>query len=184
MKTGDAGPWIQTASGGKFHFLSDDVGEIRIVDIASALSKIPRFCGHSLVLYPVAQHCVLGSYKVPAQDALWFLLHDGAEAYQSDIPSPLKHHTSLSGYRDVERLTQSRVYHAFGLYGDAPASVKEVDNRMLATEVRDLCGPGPIHKVMALEYPLPYPDRIVPMCPSEAEVAFLARFEELTSGEA
>lgn len=79
-------PYIQVRSGSKFHFLDPQPEEILIEDIAFALSNLTRFNGH-VPFYSVAEHSVFVSHRCQTLGAL---LHDAAEAYLSDIPSPIK----------------------------------------------------------------------------------------------
>lgn len=87
---------LETVSGRKIKVTDPDPATIEITDIAWALSRMPRFSGHSIpyIPYSVAQHCVqvareLGPYGPRMQ--LHGLLHDAAEAYIDDLPSPVKH---------------------------------------------------------------------------------------------
>ena len=62
--------------------------------IAQSLSRINRFCGNSPRAYTVAKHSVIVMHLLPP-DASYnaskmALLHDGHEAYLSDMPRPLK----------------------------------------------------------------------------------------------
>ena len=97
----DNEPWIQTVSGKKFPLLTPDTEAIDIQDIAHALSMICRFNGHCISFYSVAEHSVHVSRLVAPNLALWGLLHDAAEAYLGDVPTPLKGH--LGGFRDREK---------------------------------------------------------------------------------
>jgi 5'-deoxynucleotidase YfbR-like HD superfamily hydrolase len=72
------------------------VEEVDFVDIARALSHIPRFNGitHG-VGYSVAQHCVMGAEALANEgaDALTqalFLLHDAHEFYLGDTARPVR----------------------------------------------------------------------------------------------
>jgi len=87
---------LETVSGRKIDVSNPDPSTIVIEDIAWALSRMPRFSGHSIpyIPYSVAQHCIqvakdLGPHGPLVQ--LYGLLHDAAEAYINDLPSPVKH---------------------------------------------------------------------------------------------
>lgn len=166
--------WIQTYSGRKFYPLSPRVGDIFIEDIAHSLSMLCRFNGHSRIFYSVAEHSVRVSKILPPNLQLWGLLHDSAEAYLSDIPRPLK--KNFREFREVEDALLEVIARRFGLSWPMPAEVVEADNRLLATEARDLMAPHP--EPWNLPFP-PLAERIVPLGPAEAEAAFLARFREL-----
>jgi 5'-deoxynucleotidase YfbR-like HD superfamily hydrolase len=87
---------LETVSGRKIDVSNPDPNDIVVEDIAWALSRMPRFSGHSIPYtpYSVAQHCIqvaedLKEYGPEVQ--LHGLLHDAAEAYINDLPSPVKH---------------------------------------------------------------------------------------------
>ncbi|MFB5172848.1 HD family hydrolase [Erwinia amylovora] len=127
--------WIQTVTGKHFNFVNTDSASICIEDIAGALSNICRFTGHLTDFYSVAQHSVHVSYLVPAEYAFEALLHDAAEAYCSDINSPLK--SLLPDYRDIENRIETVIRRKFGLPPVISTPVKYADLIMLATERRD-----------------------------------------------
>lgn len=86
-------PYIQTFTGAKFSY--EEPGPFRMRDIAHALAMIPRFNGHVVRHYSVAEHSVLvsrmlGRDGVEQDLTVAGLLHDAHEAYIGDIPSPLK----------------------------------------------------------------------------------------------
>lgn len=174
-------PWIQTYSGRKFNPLNPVGDAIVIQDISHALSMQCRFSGHTNEFYSVAQHCVGVSYICDAQDALWGLLHDAAEAYLVDIPRPLKHSGKMAEYIEFENKMQYAICERFGLPITEPESVKKADKIMLATEARDLM--SPLHKEWRnLEEPLPF--KIVPLSHREAKDLFMKRFFELSGSPA
>lgn len=133
--------WIQTYTGRKFDPTNPEPEDVDIVDIAHALANNCRFTGHTHKHYSVGQHSVLGSYIVPPEYALHFLLHDASEAYLSDISKPVKR--VLPDYREMEWKVQWAIMEKFGLNGKLPGVVKLVDSLMCFTEKRDLMGKEP-----------------------------------------
>lgn len=131
--------WIETYTGVAFDILAPTEEMISIDDIAHALSQMNRFTGHCRFPYPVAQHSRIGSYLVPDEHALAFLLHDASEAYCGDMNRPLKHFSAAGdAYRAVEAKLQSLIYKKFGLSEEEPKIVKDVDNMMLYAEKQQL----------------------------------------------
>lgn len=171
------GDWIQTFTGKSFFPLSPNLEDICIEDIAHALSLICRFNGHSLEFYSVAQHCILVSQYCSEKNKLAGLLHDASEAYICDIPRPLKHTDDFARYRRIESLLQSSIYYKYQLTNLDIKEVKDVDLKMLATEKRDLMAPS--QKDWSW-LPEPYPEKITPLSPKEAEELFLKTFFKLT----
>jgi hypothetical protein len=132
-------PYILTHTGKRFHHLDPRPEDICIQDIAHALSRICRFTGHiAATHYSVAQHAVMVSYACNPQDALCGLHHDDAEAYISDLSTPLKHAPGLEGYRLIERKIMAAVCDHFGMSRHEPLSVKHADRCVLTSEMADL----------------------------------------------
>ena len=101
---------LETVSGRKIDVSNPNPADIVIEDIAWALSRMPRFSGHSIPYtpYSVAQHCIqvaedLKDYGPDIQ--LYGLLHDAAEAYINDLPSPVKHIPEI--YAVIKKLEDS-----------------------------------------------------------------------------
>ena len=133
------GSWIQTYTGRAFWPLDPHEDDISLLDIAHSLSHQCRFAGHSSHFYSVAQHSVLVARIVPKKYALWGLLHDASEAYLVDLPRPIKNSGALGrNYKKAEERVMSIVCRKFGIPEKQPACVKEADDRILATEARDL----------------------------------------------
>lgn len=84
--------FVGTYTGKEFGLEEPSPDNVCIEDIAHALSHICRFNGHIPLFYSVAQHCLLVSDKMPgtAKERLAGLMHDAAETYVCDIPSPVK----------------------------------------------------------------------------------------------
>lgn len=135
--------FIITASGRRMYPMAPTVDMVHLNDIASALSKMARWTGHTLgdMPYTVAQHAVMVSYAVSSEFALEALHHDSSEAYLIDVARPLKY---TKGFKEVympaEKALTEVIYRALGIPypGEMSAAVHEADGRMLATEARDI----------------------------------------------
>jgi hypothetical protein len=75
----DSNGSITTFSDVRFWPLLPNPDDIRIEDIAHALSNQCRFAGHAREFYSVAEHCVRVSQLCRPEEALWGLLHDASE---------------------------------------------------------------------------------------------------------
>lgn len=190
--------WIQTFTGKRFDYLAPSVDDVCIEDIAHALSLQARYNGHLTKFYSVAQHCIhvatLCEEFAVAQDyswsnmihvARWGLLHDAAEAYVGDIPSPLK--ALLPEFKRIESDIQVVICCAFDLAIQEPLVVKQFDLEMLGTETEWGFADGP-RKDWGLttksgKLPAPRPElrahMLSPMSPEVAEEQFLSRFRRL-----
>lgn len=170
--------WILTQSGRKFDFLDPKPEQIYLLDIAHGLSCESRFSGQTNKFYSVAQHSEWVSRLVPPEFALQGLLHDAAEAYCKDIPSPLK--KLLPEYSEIERRVQAAINRRFGLPDVLDFPVKVADLTMLATERRDLM-PKHADEWECLKGFEPIAQRIEPMAQCHAYISFLQRYDAVTS---
>jgi hypothetical protein len=173
-ETNATGHWIITYTGARIEPLDPNPTHIHIEDIAHSLANQCRFTGHVRSFYSTAQHCVLGSYLVPDEYRLAFLLHDGSEAYISDIASPVKNHPDFGTYYSIaeERLERA-IAERFRIPYPMPPEIKVADKMMLRAEQRDLMpndpSDGPI-----------WDGDVVPWSPYDAERQFLSRYVYLT----
>lgn len=132
--------YIRTFSGINFFPLSPKKEDIRIEDIAHALSLMVRANGHFPEFYSVAQHCIAcckESIACGYSDRIVFacLLHDAAEAYMSDVTRPIKKHLEL--YKSAENTLLSMIYEAFighPLSQSEQETVAMIDDAMLYHE--------------------------------------------------
>lgn len=126
----DAG--IRLLSGTMFSYNDPVASDVKIDDIAAALSKICRFAGHLPYFYSVAQHAVNASYIVEPEFAFTALMHDTAEAFTNDLPTPLKHAVPI--FKDLEVKIESAMSKLFGFQYPLPWAVKLADLQMLQLE--------------------------------------------------
>lgn len=118
--------------------------DIRLYDIAHPLSFLCRGVGQVKHFLSVGQHSINCAVEAEARGyservQLACLLHDGAEAYVSDIIRPVK--VLLSDYGDVETRFQEAIYAHFGLEDlseEERRLVKEIDDAMLWNEAKVL----------------------------------------------
>lgn len=170
--------FIRTFTGKHFDYTNLNANHIDTEDIAVALSNICRFSGHVPEFYSVAQHAVLCSLIVPAEFAFEALMHDAAEAYCQDIPSPLKR--LLPDYQRIESAVDTVIRHKYNLPEIMSTPVKYADLVMLATERRDLeLDDGSAWPVLE---GIPASDiiTVTPLKPGLAYGLFINRFYELT----
>lgn len=183
--TADLGSsWIQTFSGHKFYFQREwyESDDIYIADIVWALSRCPRYCGHTNVFYSVAQHCVLVSEEVARRgggvlDQLIGLLHDAPEAYLADLPSPLK--ALCPQYKAIEDGVWARISHRFlGEVIEIPPIVKECDLALLTAEAEDCFSYAPLDNLVS-RYSARADITIEPCSSEDASGLYLLRFNML-----
>jgi hypothetical protein len=99
----------------KINLLHPTPDQIRIRDIAHHLSLLPRYLGGTRKPYSNAQHSWFISYAAGPGGELAGLLHDAAEAYTGDLPSPLKHLPEMAFYRDVQYNLTNMIMKKFGV---------------------------------------------------------------------
>lgn len=170
--------YIETYSGGHFHFLNPDPESIDIDDIAHALSMQCRYTGHIKHFYSVAEHSVHVSHLT--KNPLEGLLHDASEAYITDIASPIKPH--LSNYKKLESNIMAVIAKKYGFNWPVSEDVHDADKAQLKTEARHLLRSG--GRDWLHHFPTTRTRGVMPKCwtPDQAKMAFLERFEELTEG--
>lgn len=178
-------PWIQTASGIQFHFYGGNLDEVDAKDIATALSRQPRWAGHTSAFYSVAQHCVCVKRWVAEKggdkaEQLHALLHDATEAYMCDLPSPLKR--LIPKFREIEGVVWEKISKRFfNEVRDMTPLIHEGDLTMLVTEARDLFDFVPVDNWVSKCQEKPHPDRLIPVSTERAYEMYLAELETLTN---
>ena len=174
MSDARIGGCLQTRSGVRYYPLDPRWFEVLIEDISHSLSNICRFNGHCNEFYSVAEHSVLVSQIVWPEHQLAALLHDAAEAYCCDIPTPLKR--DLVGYAKIEAANWDAIAKRFKINPVLDVSVIKADRAVLLAEKAAIID----HH---FDWELPgRPARVEIQClsPRRARDAFMARFKELT----
>ena len=135
------GSSIHTYTKTEFWPLDPKVEEVKLLDIAHALSLTCRANGHANHFFSVAQHSINCAKEAKHRGysqrvQLACLLHDGSEAYISDMIRPVKRY--IDSYLEVETTLQDTIYEKFGL-GDLTEEefnqVFRIDDAMLRYEM-------------------------------------------------
>lgn len=131
--------FVRTYSGKSVYPFNPSKEQFCIEDIAQALSNQCRFNGHLTEFYSVAQHSVYVSRMLRGEHRLFGLLHDAAEAYISDIPTPVKRFLPAELHR-VEDNIMTHIADQFGfeLSKASCEAVKRADYYLLCAEARQL----------------------------------------------
>ncbi|KHD88294.1 MAG: HD family phosphohydrolase [Bdellovibrio sp. ArHS] len=162
--------WVITLSGTRFNILDPDPSAVRMEDIACALARQARFNGHTRFFYSVGQHSCLGAEVSPTKEiALHMLFHDATEAYVGDLVSPVK--ALLPDFEIIESRIHWAISQKFNLEFPLPKVVKQIDRRLLATEVRDLITKDLSSWNISEDEPFEFP--IIPWPPEVTEARFL-----------
>lgn len=187
MNDWNKGAYMRTFTGEKFYPSHPDKLNVRIEDIAHALSHMNRYCGHLKYFYSVAQHCLiveeilstdyaleLGkmSEKIQKKYRLQALLHDASEAYMPDMPSPIK--KILPDFKVLEKKLQAHIFKSFKLPKIEHSLVKEIDAGIRGSEVH--CLSDWVEEWTEDKYYY----NIIPMDSRLAEDRFLEKYRELT----
>lgn len=184
VKIGDQ--WISLLSGGQFNYNRPEESDVTIEDIASALSNNCRFSGHLPRFYSIAQHLVNTSRIVPREHAFTGLMHDTAEAFTNDLPTPLK--WALPIFKELEVSIESAMGKRFGFEYPYPREVKEADSIMLILEkyyVKEDDSIWPLYEEWTKERVAPYHELVDldSWQPRRAKREFLERYAELKTAQ-
>lgn len=174
--------YILTQSGLRIDYANPKSNVYNIMDIAHGLSNTCRFGGQFRRFYSVAEHSVIVSHLVHPDFALYGLMHDAAEAYLGDIPTPLKR--LLPDFCALELEFETALFEQMdiNIQGIRSPEVKRGD--LLALYFEKDVGlppdqyPWPCFDGLDLNVPRP---TIECMLPWKAKALFLGRFKELTN---
>lgn len=142
--------------------------QVRIIDIAHALSRQCRFVGHCAGFLSVAEHSVRVAAiveKTNPELALTGLLHDASEAYLGDVARPIKHLDGMAAYREAEQRAEQVISSVYGTVYPLPPEVIDADRQQFVIEMKtDRWNPS------------------MSMRPETAKALFLSEFERLDAG--
>ncbi len=173
---------ITTYTGHTFDPVHPVTEDIRMADIAHALSLLCRANGHFPHFYSVAQHCVNCVAEAAARGysrrvQLACLLHDASEAYLSDITRPVKEW--LPYYREIEHTLQTLIYGKWitpVLTEEERRLMSEIDDTLLYYEFKEISG-----REIQKNQPPRFADLTFSFVDfAQAEADYLRLFEELT----
>lgn len=158
-----------------FNVLDPNPNDLRLEDIAHALSNLCRYGGHCPQFYSVAQHAVLCShFPGTVNQKLKFLHHDDSEAFLVDMPRPIK--KNLSQYIDIEERLQAIIFPWLGLEYPFTDDIHHVDEAMLRIEYKAFFWEESDYtheKELKSEFEF--------WSPQEAKIKYLNRHQELIS---
>jgi hypothetical protein len=174
---------IALLSGSMFDYNNPEASDVTIEDIATALANVCRFSGHLYYFYSVAQHAVNASYIVDPEFAFDALMHDTAEAFTNDLPTPLK--AAFPIFKELEIKIEGAMAKKFGFNYPLSPEIKVADLQMLRMEKERIkkdkteweCLNG-----IEIEHLWDKVDLRM-LTPPQARKLFLARFEELNDGK-
>ncbi len=164
-------------SGGSFDFANPQIEDVRIEDVAHALSTKNRLADQASERFTVGQHCLLvcdivrDGFGRPDLERE-ALLHDAAECYTGDLMPQLKRLLNS----DVLRRIDLTVALALGVTYPTPEIVKEADRMAFALKVRRFF---PDREQIGAREPRFEIGRL--LSPSRVEQLFLDKFHALTS---
>ena len=177
--------WISLLSGATFNYNRPEESDVTLEDLASALSNVCRFSGHLPRFYSVAQHLVNTSRIVPVECAFDALMHDTAEAFTNDLPTPLK--WALPVFKELEVKIEGAMAQKFGFNYPYPPEVKAADTIMLMIEKYHVKECDQYWPGYSDEYPREAVEQYLDVLsleswqPRRAKREFLERFEELNN---
>ena len=172
-------PTIGMVSGRYFNYADPGDCPVIIEDVAHHLANQSRYFGAlALPGYSIAQHCVLAAWNTEG-DPFDALMHDAPEAVLGDVASPFKQ--LLRDYQRHEAVATEYFCRRFRYtHPDHAPGVKDIDRRLLATEVRDML-PAAHTRFPELwgflKHIEPLTERIEPWSFDEAKRQFLLTYE-------
>lgn len=176
---------IELLSGAYMDYKNPQLSGATIEDIGKALSNVCRFAGHLPRFYSVAQHAVNVARVVDAlggseREIFAGLMHDTAEAFTNDLPTPLK--AAFPVFKDLEVAIESAMAKRFNFQYPLPPIVKQADSILLGLEkvhIKKCLADWACLEGVNYEPFKQYVD-LSPMTPSRAYEGFMAEWNALS----
>jgi hypothetical protein len=127
-----------TNKGGSFSLGEISPAVIHPEDIAIALSRLCRFCGHGRRFYSVGEHSIRLASMVPDRFKLEALLHDAAEAYVGDLSAAVR--PFVQQFDRLELRVYAQIAKKFGIPARVSPVVDEADLEIRGFELFELFG--------------------------------------------
>lgn len=170
MKGAGRVPYMQTYTGNVLHLRNPEAHEIQLADIAMGLARAPRFAGQTRIPYSVAAHSInvarlLAHRGEILEVRLAGLLHDAAEAFFCDMPTPVKWAMGEHAASEYAMLCDNVTELVFEKAGIPPAlardkRVRDADDFMLRLEAHELLNNATLTRQWA-GAPVTVPDALI-----------------------
>lgn len=183
---------ILTATGRLLDLNDPKPGQVCIEDIAQALSRLPRFCGHTKKFYSVAQHSVLVAEileEMGSPHAFTGLMHEITEACGlGDIASPVKTLLGKDARKAIHEF-EGKLCELFAVPHPFHKDVHKADAIALITEFYALFDSS--RKVVIeewlgesnLRFIEPIRKRIKPLTQEQSYAKFMRKYNQLLKGK-
>lgn len=127
----DVNNFLTLCNGEVFYHDKPDMDLITFEIIAHSLSKTCRWRGHTSEFYSVAEHSCLVAWEMEKAGfepphIMWALLHDAAEAYICDLPSPIKRYLISKGNLELSEM-EKRLLRLVATKFELPERVEGVN---------------------------------------------------------
>ena len=147
--------WCRTVDGKEIDLFDPDPSLFTVDRIANALARINRFAGNWERAVSVARHSMRVARRLQSDGCdieiqLQGLFHDAAEAFTTDIPSPLKKLLYVSepggdgfcSYHMFEDVLLSQIFGALKIEWPLRLEVEEADKMLTENEKAWVAGKG------------------------------------------
>lgn len=130
--------WVPTFTGKRFDPSDPQPSQVCLEDLAHHLAHQCRYAGGTIRHYSTAEHCVRMARVGEKRLKTGLLLHDGPEAYISDVVSPVKNLDMMTPYRFMDDRLTDFIFKKYGVPYRVGSpewyEVKDIDYAMVILE--------------------------------------------------